>query len=204
MIRRFDALFQQARTQGVAFDMLLNVAGIDYEGRFSRRSAQSVTNIVRLNVEATLRVTHGALSARTRGKPFYIVFVSSLASFYPMPLKATYAASKSFLREFAFALGKELERDGVKVLTLCPGGLATTEEALSGITAQGFWGSVTTNRLEKMTRRTICKVLNGNTIYVPGFANRILRVCGALVPKKLIAKLLYARWNTAQRQWLKV
>jgi NAD(P)-dependent dehydrogenase (short-subunit alcohol dehydrogenase family) len=122
--------------------MLLNIAGVDFEGMFSERSARSVTAIVRLNIEATLRVTHGALASRAPEQPFYIVFVSSHASFYPIPLKATYAASKSFLREFAFALGKEMEREGVRVLTLCPGGLATTPEALSGITAQGFWGNV--------------------------------------------------------------
>ena len=167
-----DALFQFARENEIAFDMLLNIAGVDFEGGFSQRSTQSVTTIVRLNIEATLRVTHGALEARSEGKPFYIIFVSSLASFYPMPLKATYAASKGFLREFACALGQELKSEGVKVLTLCPAGLATTPEAVSGIAAQGFWGSVTTNRMETMIRRTISKVLKGHSIYIPGFINR--------------------------------
>ena len=198
------ALFDTAREQGIGFDMLFNVAGIDFEGGFSERSAQSVTKIVQLNVEATLRVTHGALAARAPSTPFYIVFVSSLASFYPMPLKATYAASKSFLREFAFALGKELEHDGVKVLTLCPGGLATTPEALSGITSQGFWGNVTTNRLETVTQMTIARVLRGKTLYVPGFINRTLCFFGALVPKRFIAKIIYSRWQAAQKQWLTV
>jgi short-subunit dehydrogenase len=104
--------------------------------------------IVQVNVEATMRITHKVLDCRAEKQPFYIVFVSSLASFYPMPLKATYAASKSFLREFACALGQELRPLGVRVTTLCPGGLSTTDEALSGIEAQGFWGDVTTNPLE--------------------------------------------------------
>ena len=199
-----DALFAFAYERGIYFDMLLNVAGVDFEGGFSERSAQSVTSIVRLNVEATLRITHGALAARVPEKPFYIVFVSSLASFYPMPLKATYAASKGFLREFAFALGKELESDGVKVLTLCPGGLATTPEALSGITAQGFWGNVTTNRLETVTQTTLSRVLRGKTLFIPGLINRVLCFLGAIVPKKLVAKLIYSRWKAAQKQWLSV
>jgi uncharacterized protein len=199
-----DALFDAADKNGVRFDMLLNIAGIDFEGGFTERSADALVKIVQLNVEATMRITHQVLSHRADGKPFYIVFVSSLASFYPIPLKATYAASKSFLREFACALGQELRPLNVRVLTLCPGGMTTNDDAVSGITAQGFWGGVTTNPLEKVTRRTITRALKGYSMYIPGIVNYTFRCVGALVPKKLIARLLYARWRSAQKEWLKV
>ena len=202
--REVDALFEDAREQGITFGMLLNVAGIDFEGGFRERSADALVKIVRVNVEATMRVTHRVLSHRTEDAPFYLVFVSSLASFYPMPLKATYAASKSFLREFACALGQELRGQGVRVLTLCPGGMMTTAEAVSGISAQGFWGDVTTNPLEKVTHRTISRVLKGYSTYIPGLVNSVFRYLGALVPKRLVARLLYARWQGAQKEWLKV
>ncbi|SHI16148.1 hypothetical protein SAMN02745823_02895 [Sporobacter termitidis DSM 10068] len=196
-------LFDDAAENGVKFGMLLNVAGVDFEGGFRERRADELLKIVRLNVEATLRMTHKVLNYRAEG-PFYLVFVSSLASFYPMPLKATYAASKSFLREFACALGEELRPLGVRVLTLCPGGLPTNDDAISGITAQGFWGDVTTNSLEKVTRRTISRVLKGYSIYIPGLVNWLFRLAGALVPRPLLARLLYARWSGAQKEWLTV
>jgi short-subunit dehydrogenase len=199
-----DALFAYAEESGVRFDMLLNIAGIDFEGGFRERSAGDLVRIVQINVEATMRITHKVLGYRGEEKPFYLVFVSSLASFYPIPLKATYAASKSFLREFACALGQELKPLGVKVLTLCPGGMPTNDDAVSGITAQGFWGDVTTNPLEKVTRRTISRVLKGYTLYIPGFVNYTFRFLGSLVPKPLIARLLYSRWQSAQKEWLKV
>jgi short-subunit dehydrogenase len=199
-----DALFEDVREYGITFDMLLNVAGGDFEGGFSDRGADAVVKIVQLNVEATLRVTRKVLDHRTADSPLYIVFVSSLASFYPMPLKATYAASKTFLREFATALRQELQPFNVKVLSLCPGGLMTTPEALSGIAAQGFWGDVTTNPLERTTRRTIARVLKGRALYIPGLVNTIFRYAGSLVPKPLVARLLYARWQSAQKAWLKV
>ncbi len=199
-----DALFRFAYDNGVRFDMLLNIAGVDFEGGFFERSTESIIRIVQLNVEATLRITHKVLKHRAENRRFYIVFVSSLASFYPMPLKATYAASKSFLRDFACALGQELKPLNVSVLSLCPGGLPTTPEALSGIAAQGFWGEVTTNRLEKVTHRTISRIMKGYSVYIPGFVNSLFRMAGAFVPKPLIAKLLYARWSGAQKEWLKV
>jgi short-subunit dehydrogenase len=199
-----EALFDDVRQYGITFDMLLNVAGGDLEGGFYDRGADNLVKIVQVNVETALRVTRQVLDHRTPNGPLYVVFVSSLASFYPMPLKATYAASKTFLREFACALRQELRGQGVKILTLCPGGLMTTPEAASGIAAQGFWGDMTTNPLERMTRRTIARVLKGRSLYVPGFVNRLFRFAGALVPKPVVARLLHARWQSAQKEWLKV
>jgi hypothetical protein len=181
--------------------MLLNVAGIDHEGPFLQKGCEELLCIVRLNIEATLRLTHEVLARRLPERDFYIVNVSSLASLYPMPLKATYAASKRFLLDFSIALGRELKKEGVRVLALCPGGLATTREALIGIAAQGFWGSVTTNKLSVVARRTISRVLAGRHIYIPGAVNRAFSALSRFVPAGLVAGLLYRRWDAAQAQW---
>ena len=197
-----DEMLSLMDKSGLRFDMLLNIAGIDYEGSFLERERESVVKIVSLNVEATLRITHAILSRRRQGRPFSLVFVSSLASLYPMPLKATYAASKRFLTDFAMALRQELKNQNVKVLTLCPGGLPTTEEAIQGIAAQGFWGDVTTNRLESVAYYTIEKALKGKSLYIPGAVNRMLSLCGKLVPRTLVASIIYSRWTKAQKKWL--
>jgi len=132
------------------------------------------------------------------GKPFYIVFVSSLASLYPMPLKAAYAASKRFLYDFAFALASELEPQGINVTTLCPGGLATNEESIAGIAAQGFFGNLTTSPVEKIARRTINKVMRGRRTYIPGALNSALGVAGKILPRALIAWAIQKRWQKAR------
>jgi short-subunit dehydrogenase len=156
-----EALMEYIDRRSLKPDMLFNVAGIDYEGPFLQKDCEELLGIVRLNIEATMRITHEALRRRQRGRRFYIINVSSLASLYPIPLKATYAASKRFLLDFSIALGRELRRENVRVLALCPGGLATTREALRGIAAQGFWGSVTTNQLSDVARRTVSRALRG-------------------------------------------
>ncbi len=196
------ALFAYADQQGLRFDMLLNIAGIDFEGGFMDRDCQKTIGIVRLNIEATMRVTHEALARRADS--FYLVFVSSLASLYPIPLKATYAASKRFLLDFSLALGQELRGKNVHVLSLCPGGLATTEDAMNGIAAQGFWGNATTNRLEVVAHRTVSRVLAGRKMYIPGLVNRTFSMLGGIVPRTLIARLLYNRWLSAQEKWLRI
>lgn len=197
-----DGLMETIDAQNIRFDMLFNVAGVDYEGGFLERSRRDVIKIVSLNNEATLRITHAVLNRRRENKPFSLVFVSSLASMYPMPLKATYAASKRFLLDFAMALRQELKSRNVNVLALCPGGLVTTKEAMSGIAAQGFWGGATTNPLETVARRTIDGALHGKGVYIPGALNRTLTFFGNLLPREWVAAAIYHRWNKAQKSWL--
>jgi len=197
-------LINYAKEQNFEIDMLLNVAGIDFEGGFTQRSFEQISSILHVNIEATLRLTYRSLSLRRQNSKFFVVFVSSLASLYPMPLKATYAASKRFLLDFSYALGQELKTQNVNVLSLCPGGLPTTQDAMDGILAQGFWGSVTTNKLEKVANRTLSRVQKGRKIYIPGMLNRTFSIFGKFIPTGVIAKLLYTRWSKAQKQWLEI
>ena len=197
-----DDMLCEIDRHGICFDMLLNIAGIDHEGGFLGRERESIAKIVSLNDAATLRITHAVLSRRRQGRPFTLVFVSSLASMFPMPLKATYAASKRFLLDFAAALRQELKEQNVNVLTLCPGGLATRKDVMCAIAAQGFWGAATTNPLEIVARKTLDRALAGRGVYIPGTVNKALALLGKVLPRSLVAAAVYHRWKKAQSRWL--
>lgn len=197
-----DEMMRALDDKGVKFDMLLNVAGVDFEGGFLKRDREKIAKIVSVNDEATLRITHAVLERRRQDGRFIAVFVSSLASMFPMPLKATYAASKRFLFDFALALRHELKLQGVNALALCPGGLVTSEGAIKGIEAQGFWGGATTNRLETVARRTLDKAIKGRAAYVPGALNRTLCAVGRVAPRSLVASVVHWRWRLAQKKWM--
>ena len=197
-------LMDYMKEHDIRLDMLMNVAGIDHEGGFLQRTFRQISGIVHVNIEATLRITYRAMELRRKNSRFFIIFVSSLASMYPMPLKATYAASKRFLLDFSIALGQELKPKNVSVLALCPGGLPTTRDAIDGISSQGFWGSVTTNHLERVAHKTISKAQRGRTLYIPGLLNRTFSIAGRVLPAGWIARLLYSRWSKSQKKWLAV
>ena len=198
-----DSLMAEVDRRGILFDMLLNVAGVDDEGAFVDMDREKVVGIAAINDVATLRITHSVLQRRRPGSKFAIVFVSSMASQFPIPLKATYAASKRFLLDFAEALHAELKPSGVNVLALCPGGMATKDSVIKAIEVQGLGGAVTTNHMELLTRRTIDRVLKGKTVYIPGAWNRTFAFFGKIVPRRVIASYLYKRWDKAQAKWLK-
>ena len=86
-----------------------------------------------------------------------------------MPLKATYAASKRFLLDLAISLCQELKNENVHVLTICPGGMVTTQR-LSWNRSTRLLGTVTTNPLECVARNAIDRVWQVKTIYVPEYS----------------------------------
>ena len=197
-----DKLLAVRDENGIRFDMLLNIAGVDFEGGFLSRDREHVVKIVALNDAGTLRITHAILKRRRHGKHFTVVFVSSLASMFPMPLKAAYAASKRFLLDFAASLRQKLKNQDADVLTLCPAGMVTTRENAEAIAAQGFWGEITTNPMEVVARKTIDRALAGKAVYIPGGLNRALAALGKIIPRTWAAGIVYLRWSRAQRKWL--
>lgn len=180
------------------FRGLINVAGLDVEGIFRERSRDEIRGIVRLNVEGTLEVTHSLLEVMDPMQPFWIITVSSLAAFFPIPVKATYAASKRFLLDFFLALRDEVKTQGATVTVLCPAGLPTTASSIEGIEAQGLMGQLTTQNIGWVTRRTVDLALRGKTVFIPGFLNKIMRRVGSLVPSVVLSRLLGRRWRAAR------
>ena len=192
------ALFDRAAKEGLRFWSLVNVAGLDYEGPFYERSGSQIRSIIRLNIEATLEMTHAVLEFRDPLSPFRIITVSSLAAFNPMPVKATYAASKRFLLDFFLALREEVRALGATVTVLCPGGLPTTPGAIEGIQAQGWLGVLTTQNVGSVAAATIDAALRGRAVVVPGFANQIVRALSAVTPAPIVVRLIANRWTTAR------
>lgn len=193
-------LWHHIDQSGLCFRMLINVAGIDYEGPFAERRVDELCTIVRLNVEAAVEMSRRVLTLRDPARTLRIVNVSSLASYYPMPIKAVYAASKRFLLDFSLALSQELRTSGVTVTALCPAGMPTTPICVRAIDAQGFAGWATTMNVGDVAARTIDMALAGRTVYIPGVLNQALRLLGSLVPASVIAAVLHRRWRESYRK----
>ncbi|MBN1427216.1 MAG: SDR family NAD(P)-dependent oxidoreductase [Anaerolineae bacterium] len=195
-----EALWQHIGRSRLSFHMLINVAGIDYEGPFDERKVDELCAIVRLNIEATVDTTRRILPFRDPARTLRIVNVSSLAGYYPMPIKAVYAASKRFLLDFSLALNQELRAGGVTVTALCPAGMPTNPICIRAIDAQGFAGWATTMNVGDVAARTVDMALAGRSVYVPGAVNQALRWLGALVPPSVIAFVINRRWRESYRK----
>ncbi|MCB2202551.1 SDR family NAD(P)-dependent oxidoreductase [bacterium] len=190
-----EAFWVKLSEQGYGPDWLINVAGLDFEGAFKNRSMQEITTIIRLNIEATVSMTRYMVETHVDGRPQHIVNVSSLAGFYPMPLKAVYAASKRFLLDFSRAMNQELRSEDIHVLALCPAGLATKTETIHSIESQGWIGQVTTMQTGSVVAQTINHARMGRSVFIPGWVNRVIRSVSAVLPSDWIAWVIRRRWE---------
>jgi short-subunit dehydrogenase len=106
-----------------------------------------------------------------------IINVSSVAGHIPIPFHAAYSATKFALNAIGKAAGVELKKDGIHVLTVCPGYVRTafSENAIRGNELKrvrpGSVKGVTAERVARATLRGYLKrkreVVVPWTMYVP-------------------------------------
>jgi len=121
-----DAVFRQQaiattiQTYG-AIDVLINNAGVGlYVPAWSATDAQ-VRELFDLNFFAPLALSQLAIPhMRQRGRGM-LVNVSSIAGEITLPWFTLYSASKHALGSLTVGLRLELERDGIRTMTVCPG-----------------------------------------------------------------------------------
>jgi short-subunit dehydrogenase len=101
--------------------VLVNNAGFGTHGRVAEIDAQREHELVAVNVDALVRLTHAVLPGMVERGRGGIVNVASTIAFQPAPYQATYGASKAFVLSFSQALRAETRGSGVAVTALCPG-----------------------------------------------------------------------------------
>ena len=193
-------LWRFIEEQDLTFHSLINVAGLDYEGPLNERTIEELDAIIRLNINGTTVMTNRIMKYRNPVKTFRIINVSSLAAYFPMPIKATYAASKRFILDFSRAIGEELRPDNVSVTVLCPGGMPSREDVIASIESQGLIGRLTTKNVGWIAYKTIESALRGKKVYIPGFFNDFLRAAGWFIPSSLLTRIIARRWHAARKK----
>lgn len=112
-------------------DLLIHNAGVGYYGSIADQSAQSINDLITVNLWTPIALTQRLLPlmSQTQGK---IVFISSVTSVLPTPEYAVYGASKAALDGFARNLRIELG-DRPQIQLIHPGGTRTGMHQKSGL-----------------------------------------------------------------------
>jgi uncharacterized protein len=127
-----DKLDDKVETLGANVDLLVNNAGFGLRGHFLEFDAEREAEMVRVNCEAVVRLTHAFVPGMVERGRGGVITVASTAGMQPLPYETTYAASKAFAISFMEALSMELRGTGVRALVVNPGPVKTEWQAVAG------------------------------------------------------------------------
>lgn len=181
----------------IKFSRILNVAGVDIQKPFVEYEEEKVLMQIRVNVEATVSLTHALL--KRRAEKVEIVTVSSMSGVSPMPYFALYSATKAMLTNFFTSMHYELKKQGVKVTTVLPGGVYTRPDIVEQIKGQGIWGKLSAKTPEFVAERSLKAVSKNKMKYVPGTFNKILHFLMCVAPKRLVLAFISRRWKKERK-----
>ena len=99
-------------------NILINNAGLGGTKKFNEVTVKYIDNILLLNMRSLVVLTHQLLPLLKQQEEAYILNISSLAAFSPMPFKTIYPASKSFVYSFSRGLNAELRNTNVHVFCI--------------------------------------------------------------------------------------
>jgi len=175
-------LFNQVTALDLQVNMLINNAGIGSTVLFETGSISLYEKQIKLNVLATTIITRLFLGSLKRNCQSYILNVGSMASFFYLPKKQVYGATKSFIYFFSRALRKEVEKDNIHVSVLCPGGM-NTNLALTLMNKTGnLISRLSIMDPEKVVPVAIDGLLKGRAVIIPGKMNKLFMLLNKILP----------------------
>lgn len=154
-------------------DILINNAGIFSFAPVTEISEKKVEAFVDLHVRAATMLSVRFARYFKQRKSGYILNMSSMSCWMPMPGLAMYSATKAYLRAFTRSLHYEMRDYNVKVMVACPGGIATD---LFGLPANLKQLALRLHAIEQpdaFARKAVTRLLKGKQQYINGFINRL-------------------------------
>ncbi len=120
-----DALMDDLASRTDRLDLLVNNAGYGVRGAIEDQTDAAIREMFEVNVFAPTALARRAAPIMRAGGGGTIVNISSVTGELASPLSGTYAATKHALEAITDALRMELERDGIRVVSIQPGPVAT-------------------------------------------------------------------------------
>ncbi|MFV2017905.1 SDR family NAD(P)-dependent oxidoreductase [Micromonospora sp. LOL_023] len=168
-------------------DLLVNNAGIGLRQQFLRTDEADELRLLRLNVEAVLRLTHAVLPGMVQRRQGRVINVSSVAGFGPVAAGSTYSASKAWVTNFSESVDQSVRHRGVRVMALCPGYVRTEFHERAGIRTDGSPGWLWL-QAEDVVSDGLADLRRGKAVSVPDWRYKVLATVVRHAPHGLLRR----------------
>jgi short-subunit dehydrogenase len=179
-------IVQQAVQQfGLEVDLLINNAASFTFAPFEQSDSLDNQQMIMLNIAAMVELTHAFIPAMLARGTGAVLNVGSMASIFPIPYQAVYAATKAFVLSFSEGLWVEYRDQGLRVLALCPGPTRTSFLVTSLIEPEQAAPP------EQVVVAGLRALEQGRSSFIPGAVNNLQsRILPIVLGRSLMARLV--------------
>lgn len=185
-----EAFVNWLSQQNICVTTLINNAGIGGTSAFDQTSPDFINAIILLNIRALAMLTRLLIPMLLQNRRAYILNISSMAAFSPIPYKSVYPASKAFVYYFSMGLREELRHTGIRVSVMHPGPMQTNRDTSKRIEKQGAFAKWSVVQVEEIASFTLRQMQRGRAIIIPGFINKVSYSLMSIIPHRLQTPIL--------------
>ncbi len=169
-----EMVYQWSCQAGLNINILINNAGMGNSGLFEDNDIAEYLKIIELNNRSMVELTYYFFNHLKSNGAGHILNVSSMEATLPLPYKAVYTGSKSFIYAFSLAIREELRNSEISVTVLCPGPVITNQQGFERIEAHKNKGKVLRDMMiaypELVARKAVNGMLKGKRVVIPKVA----------------------------------
>ncbi len=173
---------------GTHYDLLVNNAGVGVVGEFADAPIERQLQMVRLNCEAVLCLSHAFLKKSKSGDA--LINVSSTLAFLPMPSIGLYCATKAFVTSFSESLWYEQKKRGVFVMDLCPGITATNFQTNAGGKKEDLPEGMAQTPEEVVANAIRALKARRTPTVISGVKNQVFASMSRAMPRKSVVSMM--------------
>jgi short-subunit dehydrogenase len=183
-----EEIFNRAANIGPV-DILVNNAGFGQKGHFWDIPLERDLGMIRVNVEAVLRLTKLFLPGMIERRNGRILNTASIAGFEPGPELATYHATKAFVLSLSESLATELKDTGVTLTALCPGATDTDFFEKADMVNTRIFQKGNVMAPQDVAEAAYKALMNGDRVVIAGGVNKAIIYSRHLMPESAQAKM---------------
>ena len=161
---------------------LINNVGIGGRVEFSNLGLDEIQKLIRVNIYIVSAVTSLFLPMLRRQPKAYILNVSSTASYFNIPNKTVYAATKAYVNTFTTSLRNELKGSQISVSLLCPGGSTHRVDPEIEKKLNNYFTSLVHETPHSIAKKGIEGMLKEKKLILPGAVSKAYMIVSKLLP----------------------
>jgi short-subunit dehydrogenase len=179
-------IFDRCKELDIEVEILICNAGMLLFSTLVNTNPEKLHTIINLHCTTTsllCRYFGEEMKLKQRGR---ILIMSSSTAWLPYPTISHYAATKAYIKSFAFSLWYELHRYGVSVTALFPGAVDTPFYNLSNKLRKLFRTLGIMMSAETIAKRGVNAMFRGQRRLTPGLFTKLVVAICAILPARIL------------------